>query len=76
MIRRIDVHHHVWNVDSGHHPMLSVAPVDRFRGNSGELPRHYPIQAVLTGIDLAALDAGSRIAADTAARIYRIAGDA
>jgi hypothetical protein len=56
--------------------MLSAATVDRFRGNSGELPRHYPIHAVLTRIDLAAPDAGVRLAADTAGRIYRIAGDA
>ena len=76
MIRRIDAHHHVRNVDSGHHPMLSAAPVDRFRGNSCKLPRHYPIHAVLPRIDLAAPDAGARIAADTATRIYRIAGDA
>lgn len=47
MIRRIDAHHHVWDVDSGHHPMLAAAPVDRFWGNSAELPKQYPIQAFL-----------------------------
>lgn len=45
MIRRIDAHHHLWDADSGHHPMLSTAPVARFWGNSGELPRHYAIEA-------------------------------
>jgi predicted TIM-barrel fold metal-dependent hydrolase len=47
VIRRIDAHHHVWDVDSGHHPMLSTAPVARFWGNSGELPKRYPVEAFI-----------------------------
>lgn len=47
MIRRIDAHHHLWDVDSGDHPMLSDAPVRRFWGDSAELPKHYAIDAFL-----------------------------
>lgn len=47
MTRRIDAHHHLWDVDSGDHPMLSTAPVTRFWGSSGELPKHYAIDAFL-----------------------------
>lgn len=47
MLRRIDAHHHLWDADSGHHPMLAQAPVRRFWGHSNELPRHYPIAAFL-----------------------------
>ncbi|TCP86019.1 putative TIM-barrel fold metal-dependent hydrolase [Sphingomonas sp. PP-CE-1A-559] len=47
MIRRIDAHHHLWDVDSGHHPMLSTAPVERFWGSSGELTKHYGIEAFI-----------------------------
>lgn len=33
-MRRIDAHHHLWDADSGHRPMLSAVPVARFWGNS------------------------------------------
>lgn len=79
MIRRIDAHHHLWDVDSGHHPMLSAAPVDRFWGNSGELPKHYPVGVFLADaraqnvVASVHVEAAFTPAEDEAAAMQRIA---
>ncbi|QNQ09518.1 amidohydrolase family protein [Sphingomonas alpina] len=80
-MRRIDAHHHLWEVDSGHHPMLFAAPVARFWGNSAELRGHYDVEAFMADARAAGVIASVHVEAgftppDGEARAMQTVADA
>ena len=42
-VPKVDAHHHLWSLQSAHHPALSAPPVERFYGNPKGLQRNFDV---------------------------------